>query len=462
MTQPRRWLFAVDALLLLALAVYVLAGVLRTPYHGDEGMQIYASVDYITTFIERNPADLLTNPPYIIDSRPHLRLINGTVHRYSTGFVLYTLRGHNEGDLPVSPGWNWGLSYEDNVAGGWLPKDSILYPSRYSSAVYFALSVGVVFALAWQFGGRWAAYPAAVLYALNPVLLLNGRRAMLEGSQLFFGMMTLLVAALLAKRIAAGERAGWGWWLWLTVSGGLAIASKHSAAIYPLGAWLWVFAAAVIAAVAGRRWRPLLVQTALLALTGVVAIALFIVASPALWNDPPARLMNLVETRTEMLNIQINADPNAPTPLSGRVMGLFTQPYIAPLAYFEVASWAEADDIVNQIQQYEASGLRGLPDGYLLGVPLMLLALVGLVMLVWGARVSRVYLAQAVGLLLWLGVTVAALLLNPLPWQRYYLPYIPIVVLLSSIGLATGLKALLSTVSNTTHIAGERVVGQTD
>lgn len=456
----RAWLFVLDALLLVALAAYALAGVLYTPYHGDEGMQIYASVDYITTFIERNPADLLTNPPYIIDSRPHLRLINGTVHRYSIGLFLYTIRDHNEGDLPTSPGWNWGLSYEDNVAGGWLPKDSILYPSRYSSAFYFALSIGVVFALGWQFGGRWVAYPAAVLYGLNPILLLNGRRAMLEGSQLFFGLLTLLVAALLAKRIAAlDERPGWGWWLALTVSGGLALASKHSAAIYLAGAWLWVFAAAVIAAVASKRWRPLLVRTGLLALTGAGVIVLFVLFSPALWNNPPARLMNLVEARAEILDVQVIADQNAPTSLAERVRGLVVQPFIAPLSYFEVASWAEAEDIVNQIQRYEASGLRGLPNGYVLGVPLMLLALVGAgVLLAHDARQSPVKRAQAAGLLLWFGVTAGALLLNPLPWQRYYLPYIPIVVLL----VAVGMGAVLSTLSNTTPVAGKQVVGQTE
>jgi hypothetical protein len=35
----------------------------------------------------------------------------------------------------------------------------------------------------------------------------------------------------------------------------------------------------------------------------------------------------------------------------------------------------------------------------------------------------------------WLAGTLVMLLLNPLPWQRYYLPLIPIYTLLSSVGL---------------------------
>jgi hypothetical protein len=110
-----RWGF--DALLLAALLVYVFAGVPLAPFHGDEGMQIYATRDYVTAFIERNPVELVTSPPYYIDSRPYLRLINGSVQRYAAGFVLYTVGGHTLDDLPIEPGWNWGLNYAENVAG---------------------------------------------------------------------------------------------------------------------------------------------------------------------------------------------------------------------------------------------------------------------------------------------------------------------------------------------------------
>ena len=47
------------------------------------------------------------------------------------------------------------------------------------------------------------------------------------------------------------------------------------------------------------------------------------------------------------------------------------------------------------------------------------------------------------GLLFWLGITILSLLVNPLPWQRYYLPLIPIVTLLAGFALAAILDYFL-------------------
>ncbi len=57
-----------------------------------------------------------------------------------------------------------------------------------------------MFALGWQFGRRLVAYFVSALYTLNPVILLNGRRALQEGSMLFFGMLVILIAALISQR----------------------------------------------------------------------------------------------------------------------------------------------------------------------------------------------------------------------------------------------------------------------
>jgi hypothetical protein len=86
-------------------------------------MQVYATLDYYTAFVERHPQDLLTNPPYIIDSRPHLRLINGSLQRYGAG-LAFAIAGYTVEDLPNAPGWNWGLNYDENVAGGGFPKQT--------------------------------------------------------------------------------------------------------------------------------------------------------------------------------------------------------------------------------------------------------------------------------------------------------------------------------------------------
>lgn len=42
--------------------------------------------------------------------------------------------------------------------------------------------------------------------------------------------------------------------------------------------------------------------------------------------------------------------------------------------------------------------------------------------------------------MIWLAVTLVSLMVNPLPWQRYYLPLFPIVTLLAVIGLADSVE----------------------
>jgi len=71
-----------------------------------------------------------------------------------------------------------------------------------------------------------------------------------------------------------------------------------------------------------------------------------------------------------------------------------------------------------------------------LGVPLTLAAWFGLVWLAWQGVHKYDRRGDAVGLLLWLGVTSALLMFNPLPWQRYYLPLMPIMVLMVGISSA--------------------------
>jgi 4-amino-4-deoxy-L-arabinose transferase-like glycosyltransferase len=415
--------WTVDGLLLIGLTAYILAGVPLTTYHGDEGMQVFATQDYITAFIDGSPSDLLTEPPYTIDSRPYLRIINGSVQRYAAGWVLH-LRGHNAGDLPREPGWNWGLNYPENVAGGWLPKDSVLFAARYTSATFFALSVIPMFAMGILLGGRWAAYPAAILYALNPILLLNGRRAMMEGSLLLFGLLTLWLALIIVKQIQARQDIQWWHWTGLAMCGGLTLASKHSGAIFLIGAWAWVGLAIL--------WTRQYVvkRIVLIVASGAVAVGLFVGLSPALWNNPPARLADLVRLRSELLSIQVAIEADAPTKLTDRAVGIITQPFIAPLAHFERPDWNEVEPIAAQVAAYDNLWLRGLPTTPWIGIPLTILALIGAVILI------RRQPTVGVGLLLCYALTALALMGNPLPWQRYVIPLIPLVILLTSAGFA--------------------------
>lgn len=421
-----------DALWLLALMAFVLAGAPAASFHGDEAMQIYMSRDYIAAFIERDPARLMVTPPYYIDDDPWLRILNGSVNRYAIG-LSWHLAGFTAADLPPRPGWDWGLDYARNVETGHRPAPDQMNAARLPSALMLALSVPVMFALGGALGGRLSALFASGLYALHPVILLNGRRAMMEGSLLLFGLLAVLAAVAISRRRQAGKDGAWGWWALLVLAGGLTLASKHSGIVYVAGALGWILAAAGLQAARERSLRRLPTTIVKLAVAGGLIAMLFLALSPALWNDPPARLRDLIEQRQGLLDIQVAADPLAPTSLLQRLEGIILQPFLTPPAHYEVAAWAEAAPMVDEIAAYMASPVSGLQFGAL-GVPLTLLAGLGLVALVW-PRLRPPGEWQA-GLLVWAAAAAASLLANPLPWQRYYLPWLPVAVLLAGVGLA--------------------------
>ncbi len=426
-----------------ALIVYAALGLKIAPFHGDEAMHIYTSKDYTTAFIDQKPQNLPVNPPYDIDGDARMRLLNGSIMRYSVGFIMQ-LDGLGKQDLPPRPGWDWGLHYADDVATGHMPSDAVLTAGRTAALIYFALSIIAMFGIGWQFGGRLVAYIASALYTLNPIILVNGRRALVESALLCFGLLAIWIAAQIAKRLEKGDKGLWGWWTALMVSSGLTLVSKYSGTIFIAGAFGGVFIAEIVRAFRGKRqYGSLISSTVKLTVSGLLALALTVALSPALWNNPVSRVQDLTQMLQEQVTIVVSIlAPAAPTPISERVEGMITQPFMTPVAYFEQASWGEAKPVTDSIAAYEASPLSGIPVNIITGILLTMLAAIGLVATVW-PRI-RPYEAWSVSvvLVIWLLITLLNLLINPLPWQRYYLPLIPIDTLLAAIGVMSIIKVL--------------------
>jgi hypothetical protein len=428
-----------DIVWLILLGVFVFA--LTPTFHGDEPMQIYMSRDYETALVEGNPSALMTTPPYEIDSDAHLRLINGSINRYAIG-LNRQVAGLGLDTLTPRPGWDWGLDFATNVSTGHMPSDALLSAARFSSTLFLALSAAVMFGLGWQFGKRPLAYFVSALYTLNPIILLNGRRALQEGSVLCFGLLLILIAILLSQK----RRSIW-LWLALILVGGLTLASKHTGVVFIAAAFGWIFLTELLRTLSAELsgdvgfdsalplleqdlnalpqsyWRDLLLTTLKLIVSGALAIVLFVALSPALWNDPPARVANLLEERARLLEIQVSGNP---TTLAQRISGIITQPFMMPPQHFEVAFWGTFQAVSDDVARYMASPFSGVQFGVILGGALTILAGIGILF-----SLRRDWRA---GVLVWLAVTAASLLANPLDWQRYYLPLIPVATLLAGIG----------------------------
>lgn len=418
-----------DALWCLLLGCYALLGMAIAPFHGDEAMLIYASKDFTTAFVEGHPSQLTTHPPYIVDTDPHLRILNGSTMPYLFGLSLY-LQGL-EAERPTRL-WQWGQSYDENVVLGSRPTEAVLQASRWASGLLLVASIGVMFGLGKVIEGRFVAYLASFLYALSPVLLVNGRRANHEGGLLFWGLAVILFTLWMLQG-QPPKRYGW---LGMGILAGMTLVTKHNGIVYVViafGWWLVALLYGYFVGIGGAQPTPPPQGNGFLRLVtaGMVAVGIFIALSPALWSNLPARLRDLLQVRGDLLESQ--TDSNGATSLGERVSGIITTPYIDPPQMVEVAFWEESDPFRAEVQRYEESWLKGIVWPNWIAVLFTLLA-------VWGLIGNSLPSIARLGVWIWLGVVTLTLLANPLPWQRYSLPLYPLAYLLSAIGIVSMVK----------------------
>ncbi len=433
MREPRRALWrALDVLWLGALAVYVLAGVGDVPFHGDESSLIAMSHDYYHLVQKRDIEPVLYDPHPADPMDQELRLINGTVGKMAMG-LAWDMAGLTAADL--NEPWLWGADWEYNVSMGHLPGERLLHAARLSSAVLTVISLVAVFAIAWLVGGRPAAWAAALIYASDAAVLLNGRRAMMEGAHLAFSTLAVLAALLVVREQGRHplprRRALVGLTALFGVLGGLAVASKHPALIVVAAGFVAIASEPFI-----RRKPSPLNRRRILRWIGasILVLLTFLALNPAWWSDPLRMPGRVLELRSTLLDQQV-VGYGGYNGLAERVEGLLELSFGAKPQYYEAPGWDEW--IAGEIAQYEASGLAGRGAGLVWALALGVAWVAGMWQLGRRWREGPVWTV-----LLWTGITALALLVaTPLAWQRYYLPLRPALAVVAGCGaaaLATG------------------------
>ncbi|MGJ3237694.1 MAG: ArnT family glycosyltransferase [Anaerolineae bacterium] len=427
-----RWLDGLWCLCLLALSI---AGISNVPLHGDESTQIYMGRDFYYHAQGVNEQivfrDWETLSPEEATEQ-QLRLLNGTLPKYLFGAVAYASGYTFE---QINQQWVWGAGWAWNHANGHVPADDLLWRTRLMSAVLLGVSAVGVFLLGRTIGGRGVAYHASAYYTLNPAVLLNGRRAMMEGAMLAFTVLAVLMA------VIALRRGAWRDYLLLGIVSGLAVASKHTAVVTI--ATLFVTGAIWIV----YQRRAITQQITRLIVAGVLSLLVFFGLNPAWWANPPGAVRTVLELRQDLLTGQVGFFGGYET-LNDQVTGFLYQSFIVLPMYAETDTDGFYSEQATRITRYDRSLVSGVSlGGSAIGAGVLIaLVMIGCVY-VW--RSSRFDSVSRWVLSAWLlAMIILTLLLTPLEWQRYYLPIYPVIAIFGALGLMGLLTALIVHLNN--------------
>ena len=227
-----------------------------------------------------------------------LRLLNGTVAKTIFGWVAHSLGMAID---EINDQWFWGRDYEYNRSSGRIPDAPLLNAARLAAALQLALAAAAFFHVLRLSLNRPTAYIASALFTLHPNMLINGRRAMMEGSHIL-GLTLVLLAGVWLIR----ERKWWTYAL-LGVCSGFAIATKHPNAIICALVFLAVSAEPAwhLLRQRGPSQRAHFRSLAGIAAAGLAACLTFLLLNPAWWSAPlrmPALVLSL---RSDLLRAQV-------------------------------------------------------------------------------------------------------------------------------------------------------------
>ena len=390
-------------LLCLFLTLFYLWGMNLVPFHPDESTQIFMSQDPFD-FI-KDPLSLSYSPDAELTSKMTYRAIDMPLTRYLIGFARFVTN---------SPGlqsdWDWSLTWEQNLKIGAYPSQSLLKTARFIPTLLIPISIYLFYFSIRKILPKTPALIAVLFLGLNPLILLHGRRAMAE-SALLFGI-TLFLWSVTRDRIKP-------------ILVGIAIAIAFNAK----QTGIFLIPAGIIAVCTLPDEEQNLKD--MLARIAVVMAVFFIITlllNPYYWKSPFSAIIFGNQTRAQLLDLQLMDHLGGSSPnILRQALNLISNVFMLPPAVSEIDNYL--DPLTRQIQVYRDI----LPHSWgrdLIGGSLQItIFLSGFYVL--SKRYSSHSKAIKNNLILLLittfSLTLGILIFLPLPWQRYFIPLIPLV-----------------------------------
>jgi hypothetical protein len=401
-------------LVLLAAGLVFSSSMPRVPFFGDESRYIYNTRYFDYLVLERDLTRSEWGDNYWTHNHPKLTL-------YLLGAWLRAAGYHQENSpLP----YDWAKRPDANRAEGRVADRPLLLTARSLMVALAVATLGLLYLLGRLLAGRIGGLVAASLALASPLIRQMLVRLHSDVPLVLFVLLALLVALLGVRQSRRGElRLGWALALGFTL--GLALSSKLTAALSLFAVGLWGVLVSVLAAY--RQAGPLAARLATAwqvgrgwALALLVAVGLFVLSDPHLYENPILHTWHLLEHRRTEMDIQQRY-----------------QAKVALHAPLERLAFVFRGSLYRETW----SGSHGVP----LETVLAAIGFASLAALTW-RRVRQSGPPPAEGLLLlttlvyFVGLSGGLLI----AWARYLLPSLLLGMLLSGVGLAVLLGRLRS------------------
>jgi len=394
---------------------------MQVPFHPDESTQLFNSYDVETFF--KDPLSMAWEPSIPLTTQMRYRMLDAPLTRIFIGIGRIIT-----GQPPQTVDWDWSKSWEENSNEGALPQKSELFVARLSVSWVFPLSLLLFWHLLSKYFGKLAGWIGIVFLAGNSLILLHTRRSMAESLTVFFVILCIWAIFFCKKH---------PWLIALPVS--LVFNAKQSTVI-----WLIIGFMPILFNYKYYIHHKLL-GTKHILLYAIIVTGVFFCLNPFTWKHPIYSLQEAFTLRQNLVAQQladiIRVSPHAAliTPLQ-RIIGIVANLFFTAPAPLDTANYQI--ELSVQVNKYSSIPINNFMRNFFGGSILLIFSITGMYSVLRGLIRNQ---KREEILILLAGVLQFILLVFtvPIPFQRYVMPLVPIVVFFFAIGLSNLINLFL-------------------
>jgi hypothetical protein len=417
------WLkeIAIGLILLCIILIPFIYKLESNRFHGDENHFFRYTKYFKLFFIDKDLNHELWKDPLAYDHPP--------VGKYVLGLSLFVFGyGDRIEELWNMNPWNFHKDYNWNVSQGALPPKDILYVGRLTMAILGGLTCFLIYWVGRTIFSIRVGIIAALLLAYNPLMLSCSKRAMFDAPLLFFMTINLMLIMFFYRSFLKGKHLRtFSFAALIGIDIALAAGTKPNGGLAGIifAMFCLLFALIKIGRYRfseGKRKGMIAKLTAdkevkiilsSLMISGCIAILVFVGINPTLYHRPLKGSMKMVKYRMSVVNAQQKNFGHAITSLSQK-FNLVIKRTLIEKSYVTLG----------KIFKFPID--FGL---FLLGLIILLYTEVKYLL-----KNNKPSLKSI--MIVWIFITFAGIMAwIPLDWNRYYLPVVPCVVMMTGYGI---------------------------